>query len=172
MDQTQDPFLRNIAEMLHRMETNMNNNTFELSKMNDTMNKNMTDVNETIKHSINEAIAPIAKRQDQYEKKNDQRLDKLEATVASLSALVRPSSSVGPRESSNLQENTDQSTSAPARDSTYTSTSNNSEIMSLIKEARAIVGIGPVFEEDFAYFAKPERHQNVREAALEVLVSN
>ena len=181
--------LTDIAKMLSDMNKKLDS---DIEGVKTELGKSISDqannIELSMKRTMDEAMIPITKRQDEYEAKSDERFKHLEAksderiknleeTVANLSELVKGNSNDNPKQPSTAAPpapayhplDVPHPVSLPNTVPDQVSNQSNSAIMELIAESRRIVGIGPVQSSDFEYFGKANHEENVRLAAIEAL---
>ena len=189
-----EPSLSDIMRSLSNIDKKIEN---EVSSLRTDLGKSMSDqvttLENSLKRSIDDAILPIAKRQDELEVKSDERfiksderVKKLEDTVQGLtntlneviatkSTTTNYSSSTTHTRSAWPQTYAEASRfppppSDPASFSNMDTTSGDSSAISdLIREARRVIGIGPVFQSDFDHFSRDNPDEAIKLAAIEAL---
>ena len=90
--------LSDIAKMLEKMDKKLDDKVDSVkSELHKTIRDQARTIDASIKRSIDQAVGPLNKRMDEYEIKSDDRVSKLESTVASLSEIVRGGSKASSR---------------------------------------------------------------------------
>ena len=187
--------MRSLGNIDRKIESEVNNLRNDIGK---SISDQVSTLENSFKRSIDDAIAPIAKRQDEFEKRQDEfeiksdvRYKKLEDTVESLSRrceeVIATKSSTANHSSSTPKPGPQtyakasrfpppgNSACPPSSSSTDTGeypgtvTGVSSAITDLIRDARKVIGIGPVSQSDFDHFSRDDPDNAVRLAAIEAL---
>ena len=179
--------LSDIAKMLEKMDKKLDDKVDSVkSELHKTILDQGTTIDASIKRSIDQAVGPLTKRMDEYEIKSDDRVSKLESTVASLSEIVRGGSKASSRNEVQTPQPLLQQTvhpppvhhsvapaytpgPLPSMSSPLPSTGTSTAITDIIAEARTVIGLGPILPSDFEYFNQSDPEVAIRLAALEAL---
>ena len=183
-----------LAEFAKLLDSRLDSVKADLSK---SINDQAINLENSIKNNIDRAVQPIIKRQDEYEEKNDnrfkkldeceemnlKRFQKLENHVAGLTKLIKdtnesrnspsectveypplpllPSLALRPAISAPL-------TSTPPSPRPHVS-GDLQTIRELVKDAKCVIGIGPMYDYHYDKFSNVEPSEKVRLAALDAL---
>ena len=188
-----EPSLTDIVKMLSAMDKNMDK---KVESVKADLSKSICDqaanLEISLKRTIDDVVAPIVKRQDDYEVKSDERMKHLEGTVgllentvANLSQLVKEANTAKTNQQLSNSQNfhppmfqtyslaTSSSSAAASIGCTASPTSDTSSestvILDLVTEARTIIGIGPVYPSDLEHFGQDDLNAAIRLAAVEAL---
>ena len=186
----EEPSLSDVVKFLRNMDQTLNSKVDSVkSDLEKSISDQATNIEQSLRSSIDAAILPVTKRQeefeikqtkrqDEFEVKSDERIKKLEDTIASLCEArhgkaipstkgLTPVSCIPPPQS--YQAVLSSLPPAPPCPATSNTTEHNAAVADLICDARRVIGIGPIYQSHLEQFGQVEHEEAVRLAAIEAM---